>query len=102
MEKTSRFRSAFQIEPAMSSIQIRKTTGILGAAVLIPGAPAFASAQGVQGPKNDAASRLRGDGGDSSESADGDVARGGYAFKSRADSISWARNRGVAERAKGF
>jgi hypothetical protein len=65
----------------------------LGASILL--APAAASAQSGQRASGDLAARASAD--DSS-----DDSRVSYSFKSRADSLSWARNRTLANKAGGF
>ncbi len=85
----------------MSSNQIQKIVGTLGAAALLGSLSANANAQGLQ---NDLASRARTassliDSGDSTDAANSRVT---YNFKSKADSVSWAQNRAIADKARGF
>jgi hypothetical protein len=85
----------------MSSNQIQKIVGTLGAVAMLGGLSANANAQGLQ---NDLAARARGASGlvDSSDSTDAANSRVEYSFKSKADSIAWAQNRALAAHAKGF
>jgi len=87
----------------MSSIQFHKIlriTSIVGATAAIAGTPVRASAQGPQGgaPVYDL-THPRPANADSSDEAG---AKTQYEFKSRADSISWVRNRAIAEQSRGF
>jgi hypothetical protein len=83
----------------MSSNQLQKILGTLAAAAAIAGVPSSLLAQGPQGA-GVVYDRTR------ARSSDGEVASDAgeakYTFKSRADSLSWARNKALAERANGF
>jgi len=83
----------------MSSSQLYKIIGTLGAAAAVAGAPSSLLAQGPQGA-GVVYDRTR------PHSSDGEVASDAneskYTFKSRKDSLSWAKNKAVAERANGF
>lgn len=81
----------------MSSIRLQKilgTFGTFGAAAILIGAPVCLHAQDGQGSQSER------------RAADADTDDSGtrtvYTFKSRADSISWARGRALAQRATGF
>ncbi len=80
----------------MRSIPFHRILATFGTAATLLGAT-YAGAQ-VQGP-NDSSTRAR-----ASASADSpdDSSDTGYSFVSRVDSLSWVRNRTVAERSKGF
>jgi L,D-transpeptidase-like protein len=78
-----------------SRIHLHKLLGILGTASLFIGAPSGVHAQDGQSWRTASAHRAA----DADDDAGG---RGGYSFKSRKDSISWARNRELAERATGY
>lgn len=85
----------------MSSSRVRDIFISISAAAIVAGAPAIAAGQsGSQSElaraRNAAAS---GDMGDAFEEG---ATHTGYSFKSRADSISWAKNRLLAEHATGF
>jgi hypothetical protein len=74
--------------------------GTLGAAAALAGLPAFAHAQGPQGVQSELAARhVAADSADGSDDLESHVV---YTFKSRSDSLSWARSRAVAAHAKGF
>ena len=74
--------------------------GTLGAAAALAGLPAFAHAQGPQGLQSELAARhVAADSADGSDDLESHVV---YTFKSRSDSLSWARSRTVAAHAKGF
>lgn len=83
----------------MSSIQIQKFIGTLGAAALLGAAAAQAQTQPTL--QNETGSRVR-----STERAASDTdaadSHASYVFKSRSDSLSWARNRAIADRSSGF
>ncbi len=87
----------------MSSIQMKRLIGTLGAAATLASVPAFAFSQGQQsaGWQSELAARRQATA-DSMDSSDEGDARGGYTFRSRADSLSWSRSRSVAARATGF
>lgn len=82
----------------MSSSRLHQILGTLAAATAIVAAPA--SAQGFQASQADLATRRIG--ADTTDSLDEAGARGMYSFKSRADSLAWARSRAVAAKASGF
>ena len=77
-----------------SSIHFNLILGTIGTAALLCGAPASVSSQ-VQSGQNDRAASASAEGYD-------DESRVNYRFKSRADSVSWSRNRAIAERATGY
>jgi hypothetical protein len=81
----------------MSSIQIRKILTSLATVTAITASPALA--QGYRNAPGDLASRRNADTSDSSNEAG---SRATYSFKSRKDSVSWARSRSLADRASGF
>ena len=84
----------------MSRAQMKTLIGTLGAAAALAGVPAFAHAQGPQGMQAELAARhAAADSTDGSDDLESHVV---YSFKSRADSLSWARSRAVAARATGF
>ena len=80
----------------MSSIGLHRLFGTIGAASILTGAPVCLHAQDGQGWQSASARRA----------ADADTedvgSKTGYTFKSRTDSVSWARNRALARRATGF
>ena len=80
----------------MSSIRLQRLFGTIGAASILTGAPVCLHAQDGQGWQSQTARRA----------ADADTedvgSKTAYAFKSRTDSMSWARNRALARRATGF
>jgi len=81
----------------MSSIRIHHLIGTLGAAAGLAAAPAYAFAQGPQGVVYDlTASKMK------AAARDVDDDANGYTFKSKADSLEWARYRTVAEKAGGY
>jgi hypothetical protein len=82
----------------MSSNRLHQILGTLAAATAIVAAPA--SAQGFQASQADLAARRIS--ADTTDSLDENGARGTYSFKSRADSLAWARSRAVAAKAAGF
>jgi Uncharacterized protein conserved in bacteria len=82
----------------MSSNRLHQILGTLAAATAIVAAPA--SAQGFQASQADLAARRIS--ADTTDSLDEAGTRGSYSFKSRADSLAWARNRAVAAKASGF
>lgn len=83
----------------MSSIQIHKIVGSLGAAAIL-GATAV-QAQSQPALQNEYGSRVRGAArhADADTDATDDVK---YVFKSRSDSLSWIRNKAIADRSNGF
>jgi len=83
----------------MRSIHFNLILGTIGTAALLSGAPGKVSAQ-TQSGHNDWATRGRA--GANDDSGDDDDAGVTYRFKSRADSVSWARNRAVAVKSSGF
>jgi L,D-transpeptidase-like protein len=84
----------------MSSIQIHTILGTFGAVALLGSFPA--RAQGSKSLQNDLA-RVRTSAGalDTTDTTDAD-SHVEYSFTSKSDSLSWARNRGVAARSNGF
>ncbi len=80
----------------MSSMQIRKILAYIGTVTAIAASPVYA--QGYQVAPGDLARRNAADSADDSD----DASRVSYSFKSRSDSISWARNRANANHATGF
>ena len=82
----------------MSSVRFHGIFGILGAATILIGAPVCLHAQDGQGWKSESSRRAS----DADSDTDDSGARTVYTFKSRADSISWARSRALARRASGF
>lgn len=89
----------------MSSSRIHRLLGTVGAAAAIIGTPACAHAKPQAGPQAAAGGQVydltRNREGDA-DSTDDNAARSAYAFKSKADSLSWVRSKTVAEKAKGF
>jgi hypothetical protein len=83
----------------MSSFQIPKIVGTLGAVALLGGMTANVNAQSLQ---NKLASRERDTALDSADSSDAANSRVAYSFKSKADSLSWMQSRASANRAGGF
>jgi len=82
----------------MSSTRLQHILATLAAATAILAGPA--SAQGFHAGQSDiSARRLRAS---ASDTVDEIGARGGYTFKSKADSLAWARNRSLARNASGF
>jgi lipoprotein-anchoring transpeptidase ErfK/SrfK len=81
----------------MSSMQIRKILAYVGTVTAIAAAPVYA--QGYQVSSGDLARR---NAADSTDDSDGANAHAAYTFKSRKDSIAWAKNRAIADRASGF
>jgi hypothetical protein len=81
----------------MRSIQLHRFLATLGTTATLIGAT-HVGAQQVQGP-NDSATRTRMSA--TADSAD-DAAETTYTFTSRTDSLSWVRNRAVADRSAGF
>jgi hypothetical protein len=80
----------------MRSIQLHNILTTLGTAASLAGASAALGAQVQQGSQhNNFAARNR-------TTSMADTADNAYEFKSRADSISWERNRSLADRANGF
>src|SRR5512132_215170 len=84
--------------PSMSSMQIRKILAYFGTVTAIAASPGHA--QRYQVAPGDLASRRNA--ADSSDSSDEASSRVAYSFRSRSDSIAWARNRLIADRASGF
>jgi len=84
--------------PAMSSMQIRKILAYIGTVTAIAASPGHA--QRYQVAPGDLASRRNA--ADSSDSSDDASSRVAYSFRSRSDSVAWARNRSIADRASGF
>jgi hypothetical protein len=89
----------------MRSNQLGKILGSLAtaaAAATVAAAPAFA--QGAQGSVQDLTMRARGANVSDSAASEGaaGAASGAYRFKSREDSLAWARSRRNADQAKGF
>jgi hypothetical protein len=84
----------------MRSIHFNLILGTIGTVAILSAVPASLSAQ-VQSGHNDwnSRGRLGASNDDSSDDSDTGVA---YRFKSRADSVAWARNRTVAAKSKGF
>jgi len=82
----------------MSSSRLHRNLATLATATAILAAPA--SAQGFQASQSDLSAR-RGSA-DASDSLAEATPRVTYSFDSRADSLSWARNRAVASKASGF
>jgi len=80
----------------MSSSRLHHTLGTFAAATTL--LAAAASAQGVQSSRTELASRHS----DAVDSLDDAGARASYSFKSRSDSLAWARSRAVAAKASGF
>jgi hypothetical protein len=84
----------------MRSIHFNLILGTIGTAAILCGAPAKVSAQ-TQSGHNDWATRGR-VGSPNDDSGNDDEVGVTYRFKSRADSVSWARNRSVAAKSSGF
>lgn len=85
----------------MSSIQVQKVIGSLGclsAAAAIAAAPSFVRAQAPQGRLVYDLTRPHSSSADTSD----DASEAKYSFKSRADSISWEKNREIAAHSNGF
>lgn len=80
----------------MSSNRLQRLFGTIGAASILTGAPVCLHAQDSQVWQSASARRA----------ADADTedvgSKTAYTFKSRTDSVSWARNRALARRATGF
>src|SRR5512143_1117307 len=80
----------------MSSVRLQRLFGTIGAASILTGAPVCLHAQDGQGWQSESARRA----------ADADTedvgSKTAYSFKSRTDSVSWARNRTIAKKASGF
>lgn len=83
----------------MSSMQFSRLIGTIGAAATLYATPAFASSTGQGGPQSQVFDLTRSrsvlDTIDEKEAST-------YSFDSRADSLSWEKYKGVAEKAKGF
>ncbi|MGE5730364.1 MAG: L,D-transpeptidase [Gemmatimonas sp.] len=82
----------------MSSSRLHLILGTLAAATAI--FAVSASAQGFQASQGDHSARRIG--ADTSDSLDEMGTRVTYSFKSRSDSLAWARNRTIAKKASGF
>jgi hypothetical protein len=82
----------------MSSSRLHQILGTLAAAAAITAAPA--SAQGFQASQADLSARRNP--ADASDSLDESATRPTYSFKSKPDSLAWARSRTVANKASGF
>ena len=91
----------------MRSQRLLKLAAISAASAVIGAAPSTAFAQNVPPVRQDvsiltrARMGLAADSSDSASAADGGSATT-YSFKSRADSVSWARNKALAAKSKGF
>ena len=85
----------------MRSSRLQTLLGSIGAAASLAAIPVSLHAQ--TGPQAGTAvydlTRTRADSADANDDAD---VRSGYSFKSKADSLSWAHSRSVAEKAGGF
>jgi len=79
----------------MSSILSNSILGAIGTAVLLSGMPAVATAQSTDSARTRLASAASGDVGDISEDESSHVV---YRFKSKTDSLQWARARTLANR----
>lgn len=82
----------------MSSSRLHLILGTLAAATAI--FAGSASAQGFQASQGDHSTRRIA--ADTSDSLDEAGTRVTYSFKSRSDSLAWARNRAIAKKASGF
>ena len=82
----------------MRSILIHRILGTLGAAAALFGAPSSLVGQGLQGASD--VSRRTAASTDTSDSSN--ASHVAHTFKSRADSVSWAHNHALADRASGF
>lgn len=82
----------------MSSSRLHQILGTLAVAAAITAAPA--SAQGFQASQAELSARRSG--ADASDSLDEAATRATYSFKSKTDSLAWARSRTVANKASGF
>jgi hypothetical protein len=82
----------------MSSTRLQHILGTLATATALLAAPA--SAQGFQTGQRDLSSRRLGV--DASDTLDEAGSRGTYSFKSRTDSLAWARSRALAKKASGM
>jgi hypothetical protein len=82
----------------MSSNRLHQILGTLAVAAAIVAAPA--SAQGFQASQAELSARRNA--ADASDSLDEVATRTVYSFKSKADSVAWARNRALANKASGF
>ena len=83
----------------MSSKQFSKLLGTIGAAASIFATPAYASTNAQGGPQSPVFDLTRGR---STLDTIDDTKANSYTFDSKADSLSWARSRAVAEKATGF
>ena len=83
----------------MSSKQFSKLLGTIGAAASIFATPAYASTNAQGGPQSPVFDLTRGR---STLDTIDDAKANNYTFDSKADSLSWARSRAVAEKATGF
>jgi len=86
----------------MRSIHLNQILGTIGAAATILAAPVLADAQSSRAGQGDLASRYGAAAANSEASDAGDDNHVEYHFKSRADSLSWQRNRAAAARSDGF
>src|SRR5262245_8105064 len=84
----------------MRSIHFNLILGTIGAAAILSVAPGNVGSQ-VQSGHNDWNTRGRVGSSNDDSGEDGDTGVT-YRFKSRADSVSWARNRAVAHKSSGF
>ena len=82
----------------MSSSRLHQILGTLAVATAIVAAPA--SAQGFQASQAELSARHNA--ADASDSLDEVATRTVYSFKSRADSVAWARHRAIANKASGL
>lgn len=88
----------------MRSNRIHRIIGTIGAAASIIATPACAHAKPQAGPQANAGNpvydltRREGD----SDTTEVASTKSAYSFKSKKDSLSWARSRTVAEKSKGF
>lgn len=93
--------SSIALHRLVGTISTFGTFGTFGAAAAIAGTPVCANAQGPQGAAvavyDLTRSRMA-----TSDSSDESAAKTHYVFKSRADSISWVRNKAVAAHSRGF
>jgi len=82
----------------MSSSRLHQILGTLAVATAMTTAPA--SAQGFQASQAELSARRNA--ADASDSLDEAATRSTYTFKSKTDSLAWARSRAVANKASGF
>src|SRR6185437_3165250 len=85
----------FLAEPFMSSIPMYRLLATFGTTAALVGAVSVGAR--AQGPNEYSARTQASSATDTTETKESN-----YTFSSRSDSISWARNRAVAERSKGF